>query len=141
MTDLRTTVQHGRVRGGHAYSRTLHADREGRRSSSTGSSTTPAMPGRAAARPAPTPIRKGPMRRGRCSGSFSSTDVPKPRGRPNRKPGKPDGAVTTMSCCHVAAIANIIAAVGGDATSLPLDTRFRLPVRCRPAYCQRLGRW
>jgi hypothetical protein len=46
-----------------------------------------------------------------------------------------------MSCCHVAAKANIIAAVGGDdahAATLPLDTRFRLPVRCRPAYCQRL---
>jgi poly(hydroxyalkanoate) depolymerase family esterase len=26
MTDLQTTVQHGRVPGGHAYSRTLHAD-------------------------------------------------------------------------------------------------------------------
>jgi poly(hydroxyalkanoate) depolymerase family esterase len=30
MTDLRTTVQHGRVPGGHAYSRTLHADARGR---------------------------------------------------------------------------------------------------------------
>ncbi len=29
MTDLRTTVQHGRVPGGHAYSRTLHADARG----------------------------------------------------------------------------------------------------------------
>ena len=29
MTDLRRTVQHGRVRGGHAYSRTLHADARG----------------------------------------------------------------------------------------------------------------
>jgi hypothetical protein len=47
-----------------------------------------------------------------------------------------------MSCCHVAAKANIIAAVGCDdalAATLALDTRFRLPVRCRPAYCQRLG--
>jgi hypothetical protein len=46
-----------------------------------------------------------------------------------------------MSCCHVAAKANIIAPAGGDdahAATLPLDTRFRLPVRCRPAYCQRL---
>jgi poly(hydroxyalkanoate) depolymerase family esterase len=30
MTDLRTTVQRGRVPGGHAYSRTLHADARGR---------------------------------------------------------------------------------------------------------------
>ena len=29
MADLRTTVQHGRVPGGHAYSRTLHADASG----------------------------------------------------------------------------------------------------------------
>ena len=29
MTDLETTVQHGRVPGGHAYSRTLHADARG----------------------------------------------------------------------------------------------------------------
>src|ERR671919_1604687 len=29
MTDLRTTVQRGRVPGGHAYSRTLHADARG----------------------------------------------------------------------------------------------------------------
>ena len=29
MTDLQTTVQHGRVPGGHAYSRTLHADARG----------------------------------------------------------------------------------------------------------------
>jgi poly(hydroxyalkanoate) depolymerase family esterase len=29
MTDLRTTVQHGRVPGGHAYSRTLHAGASG----------------------------------------------------------------------------------------------------------------
>jgi poly(3-hydroxybutyrate) depolymerase len=29
-TDLKTTVQHGRVPGGHAYSRTLHADASGR---------------------------------------------------------------------------------------------------------------
>ena len=29
MTDLRTTVQHGRAPGGHAYSRTLHADARG----------------------------------------------------------------------------------------------------------------
>ena len=29
MTDLRTTVQHGRVPGGHAYRRTLHADARG----------------------------------------------------------------------------------------------------------------
>ena len=29
MTDLRTTVQYGRVPGGHAYSRTLHADARG----------------------------------------------------------------------------------------------------------------
>ena len=29
MTDLRKTVQHGRVPGGHAYSRTLHADARG----------------------------------------------------------------------------------------------------------------
>ena len=28
-TDLRTTVQHGRVPGGHAYSRTLHTDARG----------------------------------------------------------------------------------------------------------------
>jgi poly(hydroxyalkanoate) depolymerase family esterase len=28
--DLKTTVQHGRVPGGHAYSRTLHADKSGR---------------------------------------------------------------------------------------------------------------
>ena len=30
MTDLRTTMQHGRVPGGHAYSRRLHADAGGR---------------------------------------------------------------------------------------------------------------
>jgi poly(hydroxyalkanoate) depolymerase family esterase len=29
MADLRTTVQHGQVPGGHAYSRTLHADARG----------------------------------------------------------------------------------------------------------------
>jgi len=29
-TDLKTTVQHGRVPGGHAYSRTFHADESGR---------------------------------------------------------------------------------------------------------------
>jgi poly(hydroxyalkanoate) depolymerase family esterase len=29
-TDLKTTVQHGRVPGGHAYSRTLHVDESGR---------------------------------------------------------------------------------------------------------------
>jgi poly(hydroxyalkanoate) depolymerase family esterase len=29
MTDLQTTVQHGRVPGGHAYSRTVHADARG----------------------------------------------------------------------------------------------------------------
>jgi poly(3-hydroxybutyrate) depolymerase len=29
MPDLRTTVQHGRVPGGHAYRRTLHADARG----------------------------------------------------------------------------------------------------------------
>jgi poly(hydroxyalkanoate) depolymerase family esterase len=29
MTDLQTTMQHGRVPGGHAYSRTLHADARG----------------------------------------------------------------------------------------------------------------
>jgi poly(3-hydroxybutyrate) depolymerase len=29
MTDLRTTVQQGRVPGGHAYSRRLHADASG----------------------------------------------------------------------------------------------------------------
>ena len=28
--DLRTSMQHGRVPGGHAYSRTLHADASGR---------------------------------------------------------------------------------------------------------------
>jgi poly(hydroxyalkanoate) depolymerase family esterase len=31
VTDLRTTVQHGRVPGGHAYRRTLHADARGQR--------------------------------------------------------------------------------------------------------------
>jgi poly(3-hydroxybutyrate) depolymerase len=29
-TDLKTTVHHGRVPGGHAYSRTLHAEASGR---------------------------------------------------------------------------------------------------------------
>jgi poly(3-hydroxybutyrate) depolymerase len=29
MTDLRTTMQHGRVPGGHAYSRRLHVDTSG----------------------------------------------------------------------------------------------------------------
>ena len=52
--------------------------RAGRRSLSTGSSTAPAMSGRAAARPAPTPIRKAPTRRGSSCASFSSTAIPKP---------------------------------------------------------------
>jgi hypothetical protein len=43
--------------------------------SSSGSSTAPAMPGRAAAPQAPTPIRAGPTPRGRCCGSSSSTRV------------------------------------------------------------------
>ena len=51
--------------------------RAGRRSSSSGSSTARAMPGRAAAQPAPIPIREAPTRPGRCSGSFSSIQ-PKP---------------------------------------------------------------
>jgi poly(3-hydroxybutyrate) depolymerase len=30
ITGLQTTIQHGRVPGGHAYSRTVHADPRGR---------------------------------------------------------------------------------------------------------------
>ena len=62
--------------------------RAGRRCSSSGSSTAPAMPGRAAAQPAPTPIREGPTRRGRCCASSSSTDSPSARRAGlNRDPG------------------------------------------------------
>src|SRR3984893_7231687 len=46
------------------------------RSSSSGSFTERAMVGRAAAPPAPTPIRKGPTLRRRCSASSSSTRIP-----------------------------------------------------------------
>jgi Esterase PHB depolymerase/Ribbon-Helix-Helix transcriptional regulator family len=78
MADLQKTVQHGRVPGGHGYSRILHTDVSGQATLSTGSSTAPGMPGRAAAPPAHIPIRKGPTPRGRCCASSSSTEMPKP---------------------------------------------------------------
>ena len=76
--DLRTTVQHGRVPAAMPTAARCTPTRAGRPSSSSGSSMAPAMPGRAAARPAPTPIRWARTQPGRCCGSFSSTP-PKPQ--------------------------------------------------------------
>jgi hypothetical protein len=51
--------------------------RADRRSLSSGLSMEPAMPGRAAAPPDPSPIREGLTLRGRCSASSLSTHIPR----------------------------------------------------------------
>jgi poly(hydroxyalkanoate) depolymerase family esterase len=68
---LKAKVRDGRVPHGHAYTRTLPT-RTGAPSPSIGTFTVPATPGRAAVPPAPTPIRAGQTRRGRCYASSSS---------------------------------------------------------------------
>ena len=87
--------------------------RAGRRSWSSGSSTATAMPGRAAAPRAPSPIRRDPMRRERCCASSSSTDIPTPRdlspptdaGSPSRRPDalRPTGPRARASIAAVGA--------------------------------------
>jgi len=72
--DLQTRVQHGRIPGGHAYSRTLHAEASGQTVFEQWVTERVTL-GRAAAPPARTPIRKGPMLRRRCSASSSSTGI------------------------------------------------------------------
>jgi poly(hydroxyalkanoate) depolymerase family esterase len=72
-TDVKATVERGRIPGGRTYTRTVHRDAADNSIFSSGSSTVPVMPGQAAASLVPTPIRGGRMQHGKCSASFSIT--------------------------------------------------------------------
>jgi poly(hydroxyalkanoate) depolymerase family esterase len=82
--NVQIRVQHGRIPGGHAYSRTLHTDASGQAVLEQWiiHGAGPTL-GRAAAPPARTPIREGPTPRGRCSASSSSTPTQHVRSRVN----------------------------------------------------------
>ena len=71
-TSPTTNVLRGRVPDGHAYTRTILTDAGGGRSPNTGTFMVPATRGQAAVPPAPTPIREGRTRRGKCCVSSSS---------------------------------------------------------------------
>jgi poly(3-hydroxybutyrate) depolymerase len=80
MANLQTTVQHGRVPGGRAYSRTLHVDGSGQAILEQWVIHGAGHAWSGGSRAAPKPIRTDPMPRARCCASSSSTPISKPRG-------------------------------------------------------------